>query len=227
MGADTDRGDRGRGPAVPAALLAAAGVLAACGLSPAVDDPGTVTRGTAPSPAASAPAAPPAGPAHQARRAASAVVPESPRVLMLPSGAVVPVDVSITDRSGRLTLPEDVDRAGWWNGGARLGDAFGAIVVAAHVDSFDEGVGPIAELLDAHAGDRVRLDSRTLSHAFVVSSTRLVPRASLPRLAPLLSFGGNHRLVLITCGGPYDPAYGGYRDNLVVVAEPREPVRRR
>jgi len=152
------------------------------------------------------------------------VTPERPLSLVLPSGAELPADPSVTDPRGRLSLPADVDRAGWWRGSARLGDRFGAIVVAAHVDSFSDGVGPIAELLGAHPGDELRLASRTLGQAFVVTRVSFVPRVDLSQQAELLSFAGSHRLVVITCGGPYDPA-DGYRDNLVVVAEPRGGLR--
>jgi hypothetical protein len=31
---------------------------------------------------------------------------------------------------------------------------------------------------------------------------------------------GPPRLTLVTCGGPFLPEVGGYRDNVVVVAEP-------
>jgi hypothetical protein len=122
-----------------------------------------------------------------------------------------------------LAIPELVARAGWWQGGASLGDPFGAIVIAAHVDSFADGIGPIAELLDAEVGDVVQLEARHLSQRFAVSSSTFVPRTSLADHASTLSFVGAPRLVLITCGGPYDRSRGGYRDNLILIAEPNGP----
>jgi hypothetical protein len=168
-----------------------------------------------------------ARPPHYARPAGSEVIPERPLRLRLPSGTVLPVDVSVSDAQGTLSLPDTVERAGWWGGSARLGDVYGAVVVAAHVDSFTEGIGPIAQLLSARPGDVLTLESRTLSRDYVVDSARLVPRAALGTLAPLLSFSGGHRLVVITCGGTYDRDRGGYHDNLVVVAEAQGPLRRR
>lgn len=168
-----------------------------------------------------------ARPPHYARPARSDVPPERPLSLRLPSGTVLPVDVSAIDARGTLSLPDTVDRAGWWGGSARLGDVYGAVVVAAHVDSFTEGIGPIAQLLGARPGDVLRLESRTLSRDYVVGSARLVPRAALGTLAPILSFAGGPRLVVITCGGTYDRDRGGYHDNLVVVAVAQGPLRRR
>ena len=168
-----------------------------------------------------------AGHAHVAEPAVSQVITERPLNLRLPSGSLLAVDIAATDPRGTLVIPELVARAGWWQGGARLGDPFGAIVIAAHVDSFADGIGPIAELLSAEPGDVVRLEARNLSQSFAVSSATFVPRTSLADHAATLSFVGAQRLVLITCGGPYDRTRGGYRDNLIVVAGPIGPLERR
>lgn len=139
---------------------------------------------------------------------------------MLPGGVVVPVDPVGTRRDGALELPGDIRRAGWWQGGSRLGDPFGAVVVAAHVDSVTQGVGPFAALLSMHAGDRLQVADRHRAWWFAVTSAAFVRRTSLNRTSPAFSPRGPARLVLITCGGPYDAAAGGYRDNVVVVARP-------
>jgi hypothetical protein len=36
----------------------------------------------------------------------------------------------------------------------------------------------------------------------------------------IFSRRGRPRLVLVTCGGPFDPSIGRYRDNVVVTAVP-------
>ena len=146
---------------------------------------------------------------------------------MLRSGAVLAVDTAVADQDGSLALPDAVDRASWWEGSAKLGDPYGAIVVAAHVDSFADGIGPMAELLSAGVGDVVRLESRGLSQSYEIRQSDFVPRANLALRASTMSFDGPRRLVLITCGGPYDRERGGYLNNLVVVAEPRGPLLRR
>jgi hypothetical protein len=145
---------------------------------------------------------------------------------VLPSGTVVPVRVATTGADGALRLPTDVRRAGWWDGSARLGDALGSIVVAAHVDSFDQGLGVFAQLLSIHRGDDVMVRSGGLSQRFEVTSARLVPKTSLTSTSPLYTAQTPSRLVLITCGGSFEPAKGGYQDNFVVVAEPRGDLRR-
>ncbi|MDZ5621003.1 class F sortase [Nocardioides sp. HM23] len=172
------------------------------------DEPGGTAR---------ARVAPPAG---------SQVVAEPPVQLELPGGAVLAVDPVATEPGGALALPESVHRAGWWEGSAMLGDPYGAIVIAAHVDSLADGVGPIAELLDAVPGDVVRLESVGLGQAYTISRSVLVPRTDLAVERRALSFTGPRRLVLITCAGPFDQDQGGYRHNLVVVAEAHGPLER-
>jgi len=163
------------------------------------------------------------GRAREAEPAGSQVVGEPPVRLELPGGAVLAVDPVATDPGGTLALPESVYRAGWWEGSARLGDPYGAIVVAAHVDSFADGIGPIAALLDARPGDVIQLGSAGLVQAYTIRRSAFVPRTDLAAERRAMSFTGRPRLVLITCAGPYDPETG-YLYNLVVVAEPRGPI---
>lgn len=139
--------------------------------------------------------------------------------LALPNGVMMQVDRAETAPDGRLEVPDDVTRAGWWVGSSRLGDAFGSMVVAAHVDSFSQGLGPVAELLSATPGATLQVYGGGLAQTFTVESVTYVPRARLDQRSPLFSVGGELRLVVITCGGQYD-AERGYRDNVVVTATP-------
>jgi hypothetical protein len=166
-------------------------------------------------------------PAGVGREAGSQMQAQRPVSIELPGGAVMPVEAVATGPRGVLQLSSDIGRAGWWVGSSRLGDPFGATVVAGHVDSFTQGVGPFAALLAARRGDLVRLAGRDLSQRFRVTSVRLVPRASLNAGSPEYSPYGDRRLVLVTCGGPYDATTQRYRDNLVVVAVPEGGLERR
>lgn len=132
----------------------------------------------------------------------------------------MPIDVAATGQDGVLGLPTDINRAGWWNGSSRLGDPYGVIVVAAHVDSFSQGIGPFAELLGMRPGRTIRLAGRDHGQRFRVASVSFQPRTSLPERTSAFTAHGDRRLVLITCGGPYDVDRGGYRDNLIVMAAP-------
>lgn len=160
-------------------------------------------------------------------RRTGALPPERPTTSRLPDGTVVPVRPAGTTRTGSLAVPDDIRMAGWWRGGSRLGDPFGATLLAAHVDSFTQGLGPYAGLLSVRAGQRVVLTSPHLTQTFAVVSLRLVPRRTLARRHHLFSARGDRRLVLVTCAGPYDATRGGYQNLAVVTALPTSEVRPR
>jgi hypothetical protein len=153
-------------------------------------------------------------------RRTGAVAPEAPTSARLPDGTRVPIRAVSTRADGLLDVPDDIRTAGWWRGGSRLGDPLGSTLLAAHVDSRSQGLGPYVALLTVHPGQRVTLTSRTLRQVFRVTSLRLVDRHSLPRQHWVSSASGPRRLVLVTCAPPYDPSRGGYRDLAIVTAVP-------
>ena len=158
-----------------------------------------------------------------AQRAGSVVTPRRPTRATLPRGRVVPVAAAGTTGTGVLDVPDDVDVAGWWRGGSRIGDPFGSILVAAHVDSDSEGLGPFAELLTVREGARVRLEADGLRQDFRIGSRRLVPQGSLVDDGWIFDASGDLRLTLVTCAPPYDASRGGYQNLAVVTAVPLGP----
>lgn len=196
------------------------------------DDGGRPTVGRSGPSATTDPTSPASHGVHAARpvvpaRRAGGVVPEIPRRSVLPDGTVVPVRAVGTDRDGTLAVPHDIRVAGWWRGGARLGDPFGSLLLAAHVDSTTQGLGPYASLLSVRAGQRITVTSAHLRQAFTVASLSLVPRHDLAGQARIFSARGPHRLTLVTCAGPYDAGRGGYQNLAVVTARPVGDVVRR
>jgi hypothetical protein len=161
----------------------------------------------------------PEAPVTPARRV-GAPRPEAPSRMLLPNGTPVPVRAVDTGADGALAVPRDIRVAGWWRGGARLGDPFGSTLIAAHVDSYTQGLGPYASLLSVRAGQRIDVMSVHLSQTFVVVSLRLWPRDSLGRHPDIFSARGGRRLTLVTCAGPYVADHGGYQNLAVVTARP-------
>lgn len=147
-----------------------------------------------------------------------AVAPEAPGSVRLPSGRTVPVRSVGTIADGTLDVPGDIDAAGWWRGGSRIGDPFGSVLVAAHVDSATQGLGPFAELLSVDAGQHVVLTSEHLRQEYVISELRLVDKGRLADHDWVYAPSGPHRLTLVTCAGPFVPGKGGYQRLAVVTA---------
>jgi hypothetical protein len=206
---------RAPGVAVAVTMLA---VLGSCADAP----PESLEPGAAPGPApvgtSTGPASP--TPVTPARRAPSVAQAQPPRSLTLPTGRTVAVSAVGTTRAGLLDVPADVAVAGWWEGGARLGDPFGSVLVAAHVDSRTQGLGPFAELLEVDRGARLLLESAGLRQSFEIRSRRLVPQGSLVDDSWLFDASGPARLTLVTCAPPYVAARGGYQNLAVVTAVP-------
>lgn len=171
-------------------------------------------------PAPNAQVAGPAAPAQQAQRLPSSVAAERPTALRLPGGRSVRVRATTTRPDLSLDIPDDLRTAGWWRGGARLGDLYGSMLVAAHVDSAERGLGPFVELLSVGRGARITVTSAHLTQVYAVSARRILSRDALPKARWVSSFSGAHRLTLVTCAPPYVKARGGYQNLAVVVATP-------
>jgi len=128
--------------------------------------------------------------------------------------------VTIDTDEGILDVPNDIRRAGWWADGAAPGGKRGTTLIAGHVDSANRGAGAFFRLRSARRGDTIAVrsaDGRT--RRYRVTSVRRVGKNRLP--ASIFRRTGAKRLVLVTCGGPFDRRTGHYRDNVVVTAVPR------
>jgi hypothetical protein len=69
-------------------------------------------------------------------------------------------------------------------------------------------------------GEEVQVDDGTgTTTRWRVVSRELIEKQVLP-LDRLFARDGPPRLTLMTCGGPFLPQLGSYRDNVVVVAVP-------
>lgn len=146
-----------------------------------------------------------------------------PRLLTIPRlGVRMPVLPRGVDDVGAMALPASAFAVGWYRFGSRPLDRTGATVLAGHVDTRAEGAGPLASLTGLRTGDliEVRAGNRTVTYR-TTSVTRL--SKALIDLPAVFSREGRPRLHLVTCGGTYLPAEGGYQDNVVVAAQRVSP----
>jgi sortase (surface protein transpeptidase) len=142
------------------------------------------------------------------------------RLVVPREGIDAPVDPVGVTRDGLMQLPGDVHRVGWYRFGPAPGQPEGNAVLAGHVDAWDQGLGSLGRLRGVEPGDPVEVtDAAGQVTRWQVVTRQLVEKDALP-LAELFARSGPPRLVLLTCGGPFDERARSYRDNLVVVAEP-------
>lgn len=210
-------------------------VLLVGGCSPAPSDP---PAAGSPDPAAGAPARPPVPgeesggtgaaasgaaalpdvPVRPARDVPAPAPPAPVRVVVADLGIDMPVEPEGVDDQGRMALPGDALTAGWYRHGPAPASAAGATVVAAHVDD-PVRVGPFAALRDVAVGTGVEVvDAAGTPHRYTVTEVRSIPKSELPAGA-VFDRTGDPRLVLVTCGGRWDPGQRSYTENVVVTAE--------
>jgi hypothetical protein len=129
---------------------------------------------------------------------------------------VVPVAV---DSVGALGVPSDPSTLGWWAGGPLPGSATGSTVIDGHVDSAASGAGALFELRNIAVGDTVVITGQGSAVRYRISGVREYHKDVLPA-ADIFSRTGAPRLVLITCGGPFNTTTRHYRDNIVAFGTP-------
>ncbi len=166
------------------------------------------------------PAAGPVPVAPDGRAAPGQAEPFRPTGIVLPSGSRALVEQVGVHPDGAMVIPPDPREVGWWNGGALAGEPFGSIVLAGHVDSRRFGRGVLAELKAVRVGDVVSLGAGARTVRYRVVGTERVRQARLAGDVGYFDQDVPHRLVLITCGGAFDPVRHRYTDNLVILADP-------
>jgi hypothetical protein len=143
--------------------------------------------------------------------------PAPTRLLIPADGVDTPLERLGRSSDGTVQVPQHWQQAGWYEPGPRPGDQ-GAAVILGHVDS-PSGPAVFAGLSSLTRGDRIvvrRADGSTLT--FRVTRSELRRRSAFPvkdvywpTLKP--------ELRLITCGGQYVRARGGYLSNVIVFAK--------
>lgn len=185
--------------------------------APVLESLGTPSEPAVP-PAPAEPSRLPSAVARPAAPGAPEARPAPVRLAVPALGVDAAVDAVGVEPDGQMTVPAEVDRIGWYRFGPAPG-AVGSAVLAGHVDSRSQGLGAMAPLREATVGVEVLVtDAAGTTTRWRVVSREVIEKQVLP-LDRLFDRDGPPRLTLITCGGPFLPEFGSYRDNVVVVAE--------
>jgi LPXTG-site transpeptidase (sortase) family protein len=128
-----------------------------------------------------------------------------------------PVRAVGLEPDGQMEIPDETE-IGWYRYGATAGQP-GATVLAAHV-SWNRTNGPFARLGSVEPGEQIEvaLDDGTV-RLYEVTERTVYGKLELPR-ERIWRNTGDETLVLITCGGDYNPDIRRYRENIVVYAVP-------
>jgi sortase (surface protein transpeptidase) len=115
-----------------------------------------------------------------------------------------------------IEVPRQPSSAGWWAGGPRPGQV-GPAVILGHVDS-KTGPAVFFRLGELKAGVEILVERTDGTAArFLVTKLERYHKSEFP--SELVYYPTvEPELRLVTCGGPFDPSTGHYRDNLVAFA---------
>jgi hypothetical protein len=143
-----------------------------------------------------------------------------PTTLVLPNGSQAPIRAVGVAGDGSMIIPENPREVGYWTGGAKAGDLLGSMVIAGHVDSRRYGLGVLAELKGVARGAVIELRSGGQRQRYAITATRQVSQQSLATDDQYFRQDTPSRLVVITCGGPFDTRTRRYLENYIVTASP-------
>lgn len=147
--------------------------------------------------------------------------PGLPQQLIIPRLRLkMPIVATTLDDAGLMALPDRPTTIGWYSYGPRPGSRSGSAVLGGHLDSRRYGIGPLAGLRRLARGNEIVVRTATGSVTFEVRSVRMISKRALP-LNEIFDRDGPPRLHIVSCGGAYLPAQGGYQENIVVTAVPR------
>lgn len=147
------------------------------------------------------------------------------QTVIRPTGLTIPaidieariVPVRAIDRV--LEVPPEPWVVGWWSGGVTPGSGNGTAVLDVHLDSAEHGTGPFVRVHDLEGGEPAHIeDEAGVRHSYVVTDVLTFAKEVLP-YAELFRQDGPAQVVLVTCGGRFDPDEG-WDSNVVVVLTP-------
>ena len=139
---------------------------------------------------------------------------------------IVGIDTTGDPNNAVLAPPEDISKAGWYIRSAPFGVDEGSTVLTSHID-YNDVVGLGTLFASLNPGDRITLtDGDGGQHHYEVSQEvfkldKEDPEYIKKTMETINKKEGENSLVMITCGGNYNPASPlGYDQNWITVAKP-------
>ncbi len=110
-------------------------------------------------------------------------------------------------------MPGDPADVGWWM------PSTSELVIDGHVDMEGHGPGALYEVRNLHPGAQIRVQTTGGPERSKIDCVRTYAKGHVP--AGLFTWQGTGaRLVIITCGGPFNDTTHHYYDNVVAYGSP-------
>jgi len=142
-----------------------------------------------------------------------------PNQLSIPSLHVSAPLVPETVSHHSLNIPPIVKHVGIWSGGGTITGTTGTVLLAGHINWYNQGNGALYDLAQITPGAAVYVSGPTGTvTSWVAVGLSSMLHAALPQT--IFAPTGPRRLVIVTCGGPFTASRHTYIDNIVVRAVP-------
>jgi hypothetical protein len=137
-----------------------------------------------------------------------AVLPVGAQSVRIPSLQISAPASPESVTAGDLGVPADPADVGWWM------PSTSELVIDGHVDMEETGPGALYEVRNLRPGARVVVQTAGGPEDWIIDGVRTYQKGRVP--PGLFRWQGTAaRLVIITCGGPFDYATHHYYDNVV------------
>jgi LPXTG-site transpeptidase (sortase) family protein len=120
-----------------------------------------------------------------------------------------------------INIPENVSTVGWYKHGAAPGSKGGSVVIVGHRDDTDPEPGAFYSINKLKKGHMIIIEYNNYTLFYTVKYINLIDKNMFYKISnKVFSLTGKPKLRLISCIGPYNKKWGGYKQNIIVTAEP-------
>jgi hypothetical protein len=126
------------------------------------------------------------------------------------------------DPHGSLVIPPIQLGVAWWAGGAKAGSSTGTTLLAGHDDWVGFGNGPMQRIWYLKPGTTATLYGASGQHlSYIAVALRTIVKTEFPsKVSQLITSGDSNRLVMVTCGGVFEPNQHNWNSDVVATFMP-------
>ncbi len=143
----------------------------------------------------------------------------APQAIFIPRiNLIADVEATDIDDSGRLNLPQDFFKAGWFIGGTKPGES-GSLVISGHLDTTSAAPAIFYYIKNLQINDQIIIrDQIGREFNYLVYKKETYPKDQVPLDGVFYKKDGEY-LNLITCAGWWDNLIHSYSHRLIIYAK--------
>ena len=120
-----------------------------------------------------------------------------------------------------MEIPENISKVGWYKYGAAPGSNGGSVIFVSHRDGMGPEPGAFYKLETLQMGNEVVVHTDQYTVNYIINDLILTKKSNLLKKSHIIfDKEGPPKLIMITCGGPFNFKKGEYTKNVIVIAIP-------